>query len=552
MDVKKTEQILTISFCALLSIPILFIFRFADNNTFTSWRWVFSGINILHVFLLLVVGVFCAFLLSRLPLYGTYSRLFLFVLSYAAIIPLWNTPESIIDASRYFLQAKALKEHGIRYFLKEWGHGIDAWTDMPLIPFLYGIIFKFFGEARIYIQIFNTLLFSIAVLLTSLIGRELWDEETGFNAGLFLLGIPYLLTQAPLMLVDIPVMFLMSLSIYTFLNAVKKGGIWIAFSSLSISLTIFSKYSAWLMLSVIPVTATVFTDNTDRKKIFRRALTVITTAMLLSAPVFYAKYGIFTQQIEILRTYQWSGLGRWQESFTSTFLFQTHPFVTALALYSVYRALRNKDKRFLTAGWFFIIVLFLQIKRIRYMIPLFPLFALMASYGINKIEAGAIRRFAGFCAAASSVVIVLTVYLPFLNQTGMANLKKAGEYLDTLKSETVEVYALPQRMSTGNTFAVIPILDYFTDKKIFSPQEWSPAAGKHAGTSSLRFTWEMKKPFFYSGRKQEDCGAVLVISSDKTDIENKYALQSKILKRFELSSDVFRFQTFITISNNCL
>jgi len=547
MDIKKTEQTLLIFFSALISIPVLYIFRFADNNTLTSWRWVFSGTNILHIFLFLAIGVSCAFFFSRLHFSGIYSHVFLLILSYASIIPLWNAPESIIDASRYFLQAKALQEYGLGCFFREWGYEIDAWTDMPLIPLFYGLIFKVFGEVRIYIQIFNTLLFSLSALLTSLIGRELWDEETGFNAGLFLIAIPYLLVQVPLMLVDIPVMFFLSLSLYTFLKAAKKGGIWIAFSALSISLAIFTKYSTGLMLSVIPVTAVIISDNTNRKKIFRRSWTVIIAATLLSAPVFYAKYGVFSRQIEILRTYQWSALSRWQESFSSTFFFQTHPFATAFALYSVYRALKEKDKRFLTAGWFFVIVLALQIKRIRYIIPLFPLFALMASYGVAEVKDTAIRRLAALCAAASSIIIALTIYLPFLNHTGMANLKNAGEFLNTLKSEIIEVYALPQRISTGNTFAVIPMLDYFTNKKIYSPQDWSPAPDKPAA-SSLRFTWEMKKPSFYSRRKQEACRPLLLISSEKTDIEMQ---APKVLKRFELSSEVFRFQTFLSLYGNC-
>ena len=63
-----------------------------------------------------------------------------------------------------------------------------AWTDMPLVPFLYGLIFKFFGESRLYIQIFTTFFFSMTVVLTYMIGKTLWDEDTGLYGGMLLLG----------------------------------------------------------------------------------------------------------------------------------------------------------------------------------------------------------------------------------------------------------------------------------------------------------------------------------------------------------------------------
>jgi uncharacterized membrane protein (GlpM family) len=161
-------------------------------------------------------------------------------------------------------------------------------------------------------------------------------------------------------------------------------------------------------------------------------------------------------------------------------------------------AAREKDTRFLVAGWFVVIVLLLQIKRIRYIIPLFPLFALMASYGLNEIRDKGMKKFVSLCIVASSLVIAYGAYLPFLNRTSFANLKQAGRYLDTLDCAYVEVHALPQKSSSGSTFTAIPILDYHTEKTLVSPQEWPTRRGEENTRSSLRFTWEMTKPGFYS------------------------------------------------------
>ncbi|MDP2157745.1 MAG: glycosyltransferase family 39 protein [Nitrospirota bacterium] len=553
MDIRKIEHILLVSFCTLIVLPLLYIYRFIDNNTFTSWQWVFSQTGILQVFFFLIPALLCAYVISRIQFSGRPACVFLFLLSFASVIPLWQQPESIIDASRYFVQAKSLQIHGARYFLDQWGSSIHAWTDMPLVPFLYGLIFAWLGEARLFIQLFNTTLFALTTVLTFLIGQKLWDEETGLHAGLLLLGIPYLLTQVPLMLVDVPTMFFLTLSIYAFLQALEKGGLpWTAFASLALCMAVFSKYSTWLMLSVIPIIS-VIAGTKDLKKAFGRTCSVLLITGLLAGAVIFVRYDFFMDQIMILRTYQWSGLSRWQEGFLSTFLFQTHPFVTILAICGIYRAVRKKDLRFLIAAWFVVLVLILQIKRIRYIIPLFPLFALMAAYGLQLIRDKGVKQYISLCIVASSLVLTFGAYMPYLNTAGMANLQHAGQYLNTMDCGPVEVYALPQESSSGSTFAVIPILDYYTDAKLVSPQEWpGHLQDSESQKSSLRFTWETRKPDLYEpGLAEKGCAVVIISSGALGPAAGSFIgrdLDSlKVMKEFGLISAVFKYQTVVTI-----
>ena len=556
MNFRKMEHVLLLSFCTLIILPLLYIYRAIDNNTFTSWRWVFSQTGILQVFFCLLPALLCAYAISLIRFSGRYACAFLFILSFASIIPLWQEPEAVIDASRYFVQAKSLKEYGIRYFLDEWGNAIHAWTDMPLVPFFYGLIFAGLGEARLFIQLFNTILFALTVVLTFLIGKKIWDEETGLHAGLLLLGIPYLLTQVPLMLVDVPTMFFLTLSIYAFLRAVERGGLpRTAAASLALCMAVFSKYSTWLMLSVIPVISVVLMRR-GPEKIFGRIFSVLLMTGLLAGVVILLRYDFIRDQIMVLRTYQWSGLGRWQEGFLSTFLYQTHPFVTILALCGTYRAVRERDMRFLIAAWFAVLVFLLQIRRIRYILPLFPLFCLMAAYGLQLIKDRGSKQYLSLCIAATSLVLVYSAYLPFLNTTGMANLKHAGRFLNTLNCDPVEVYALPQRDSSGSTFAAIPILDYHTDRRIVSPQKWPghPQGGTTL-KSSMRFTWETGKPDLYGRDISEKGCAVVIISGVAPDraagtLTGKDLNSLRVLKEFGLSSEVFRYQTFVTVYGN--
>jgi len=551
---EKTDSILIVSFLTLTVLPVLYTLRHLDDNALTSWRWVFSDTGIGGVLSSVIVGIVLSFFFSRLSFPERHPALFLFILSFVTVLPLWEEPEVILDASRYFIQAKYLELYGVGHFLREWGREIFVWTDMPVVPLLYGIIFRYLGESRAFIQLFNTILFSLTTVVTCLLGRSLWDRETGLSAGILLLGIPYLLTQVPLMLVDIPTMFFLTLSIYVFIRAIRGGGVlWILLASLSMFFTIFSKFSAVLMLSVLPVAAIVCPAEDRRKAILSMCMMVFIVC-ILSGSLFLIKYDVFRSQIALLSSYQWPGLERWHEGFSSTFLFQSHPFIIILALIAVPIAIWKRDWRFLIAGWFAVFILALHVKRIRYILPLFPLFTLMASYGLNTIADREIKRFIAFSIVASSVAVLFFGFLPFLTRTSATNLKDAGRYLDTLGCETVEVYTLPQKTPIGNTEAAIPILDLFTTKRIIYRQEQiSPPPGIE--TSPLRFTYELKLPGFYYETGNKGGSILAILSGERLSTLPPQTITGrdvKLMKEFS-ASDIFLYRTSVTVAGrDCL
>jgi hypothetical protein len=373
---EKKWHVFSISLCTLFAFLLLYIFRDVDDNRLTSWKWVFSDVEIIWFVFLIAAGTIFTYALLNSPVTRQMPSVFLFLSSFAISAVFWKTPEVIVDTSRYFTQAKHLEIYGIRHFISEWGKDISVWTDLPLVPFLYGLIFKLFGEARAFIQVFTTFVFSMTVVLTYLIGRTLSDEDTGFFAGVLLWGVPYIFSQVPLMLVDVPTMFFLTLSIYTFIMALQKGGAWIAVSSISIFCAVFSKYSAWMMLSVLCIVFMVYlkkgrlaTGQGQEKitRIISRGISVVLTAVLLVGLIVMFKFDVISGQIEFLLDYQAPGLRRWGESFISTFFYQVHPFITIAALYSVYEAFRKKDRKFLIVSWLIFLIVLLQIRRSRYL-----------------------------------------------------------------------------------------------------------------------------------------------------------------------------------------
>lgn len=542
--VERIDQLLIVSFLAVLAFPVLYACRSLDNNALTSWQWMFRQGGAVQFFLVVAATTILSLLLSKSEPDPRWHPIILFLGAAAAVAPLWSEPEVILDAARYFSQAKHLELHGIIPFLHEWGREISVWTDLPAVSFAYGIVFRVLGETRIAIQCFTTLLFCLTVVSTYRIGRDLWNAETGFAAGLLLLAFPYLLTQVPLMLVDVPTMALVTLSLDAFLGVLRRGGVLRgAVAAVLVVLAFFAKFSAWLMLPVLPLAAfvAVLRGNTEA---VRRACLVLGTAAALGGLLLAAKHEVIAGQLHLLHEYQLPGLGRWRESGFSTFLFQIHPFVTLLAAFAVIAAIRKRDLRFLVPAWFVLFVLALRVERIRYLLPLFPLLALMAANGLHALtDDSRVRRFAALSAAGASLSLVLFAYLPFLTSTTMANLRDAGAYLDSLPDEAVEVRILPQQRSIGSTASAIPLLDLFTRKRIIHRQE--PLPRPDAGrlmTSSLRFTWEIGTPRWYAGQPGDE-GPIRVIISSGEDVVPPSAGG----RRFDKDTGTFRYKTALTV-----
>lgn len=555
--INQTENALLALLIALLTVTtflILFTFRSFDDNRLTSWQWVFADVDMTKMLLILLVAIVLAYALSTISILERKPAAFLFGSSFVIAGVFWGEPEVIVDASRYFVQAKYLELYGIGYFFREWGKDIVVWTDLPLIPFLYGLIFDVFGEARIAIQMFVALLFSATVVLTYWIGKTLWDETVGIYGGLFLLAMPYLLTQVPLMLVDVPAMFFLTLAVFATIKAVRQGGLWLLVaSSVAIMLALLSKYSNWLMLSVVPVILLSHFES-GWKLIFRRgAMIALATTCLMGMGLLW-KFGVLAEQLALLQSYQLPGLQRWHESFTSTFFFQIHPFITLAALYSIYRAIRRKDLSYAIVGWMLLLVILLEIKRIRYTVVVFPMLALMAAYGLREVRNVAIGKFAVSCAVVSTLVVAVAGYLPFLQKTSAVNIKTAGEYLNSIDGGTVEVHVLPQLRSSINPAVSVPILDYFTNKRIVYQPDMSlnPRPGQEViETSPLRFTWAYKHPPYFSAKRANvDIPVAIILSDSNQSLPSHIARRLgdyRLDKELNTSDRVFRYKTIVRV-----
>jgi len=544
---------LVIFILSLVTPFMLYLNRHLDNNRLTSWKWVFDGIDLGSWAFVFVLALVFSWLFSLANFYEKRKALALFVVSFVTGACFWSEPEVIIDSSRYFTQAKQLSFYGVGYFAEQWGKEIFAWTDLPLVPFLYGLVFKFFGEQRIFIQVLNTLFYSSTVVLTYHLGKTLWHEETGFWAGLLLLGFPYLYTQVPLLLVDVPTMFFFMLGVVTCINALKKGGtVRIIIAAFALFLACYVKYSTWMLLTLIPVIYVFYIFINPAQTLGRGVLLALITFVLVGV-FFYIYKDILGPQLDFLVEYQKPGLQRWSEDYVSTFFFQTHPFITAAALLGVGAAFRKVDYRFIVISFLVFLFLVMQVKRIRYTLPVFPMLALMAACGMEEIQNKKLIKQLVFSVAVTSFIVAFMGFLPFLKSLGVQNLQAAGHYLNSIPASNVEIITMAGVNPVLNPASAVPVLDIYTDKKLI--YEYEPASQEileKAQTSPLRFTWEFPLPEYYHFKMATKKTDGLAIISEVPEpaippyIKNKISDYS-VQKKFHQSSHIFQHQTFIIV-----
>lgn len=543
--------LLLASLLTVATMLTLFVLRPLDDNSLTSWHWVFARADGGRLLLWLVLAVLLAHLAGASPIRWLRPGPLLVASAFGVAALLWPTPEVIVDAARHFGQAKGVGAHGAASLPQTWGAEIPAWTDLPLVPVLFGVVFTLFGEERLYLQAFNSLLFAGTVLLTWQIGRALWQEQVGLIAAALLLGMPYLLVQVPLTLTDVPTMFFLTLATFATLTALRHGGrLRIALAAVAIALAFFTKYSAWLMLTIVPVLA--FAEARGRaREVGRRAAAIAGGALLLIGPALLLMTEVIGTQLALLREFQAPALGRWSESLASTFFFQIHPFIAIAAMASLWFAWRARDGRYAVVAWLPLLVLALGVRRARYLVPVLPMLALMAAYGLQAIHSAVLRRHVVLCVVATSLAVVFCGYLPFLQRNSAANLQAAGAYLNSLDSEAVEVVALPQRHARLNPEIAVPLLDLHTGKRLVAQAAQVPPPPEVAHLP-LRFTWEYRHPAFYAARSR-DPGAlpVAVVAGEGAMDLPSWLVQRlahyRLAREFAVSENVFGYQTLVSV-----
>lgn len=550
----RAPEVLLVSLLAFGTFAAQLALRDLDDSRLTSWRWLFDGADPVPLLALVAAGIAAAHalaLLAPLPRSPLLRGAGLSAAAIAAAACFWRAPETIVDAARYFAQARHLEVHGLGGFLSEWGRAIPAWTDLPLVPALYGLVFRALGEARLHVQILTTLLFAGTVVLTWRTGARVFAEEVGLAAAALLLAMPYLLTQVATILVDVPTMFFLALAVHASVRAVDRGGAGpILLAAAALAAAALTKYSAWLLLPGALAVAAVHGRGTPGAP--RVVGAIALAAALLAGAALLLHPEVHARQLALLASYQAPGLRRWGESFLAIFAFQLHPLVAAGALVSAAAALRRRDARWLAVAWPVLVLLALQIHRVRYWVPALPSLALLAALGLQVVRSARLRALAVGAAVASSLGVALRGELPFLERTSAVNLRDAGAFLDGLREPAVEVFTPPRRGAPVNPAVSVPLLDLYTAKRLVHAHAPPPGEEVRAARDSpLRFTWELPDPGYGAPAGADAPAAVAVITDDLAAplppaLERRVA-GLRLVRTFAADEGVFEHRTLVRV-----
>lgn len=564
-------QQLTLVLIFLVSIAVFllqFVFRELDDNRLLSWRWTVTGDNVWRIALLAMgfIAVASVFM-TRVK----NERIILLVLvSFAFFMSslLWYSPQLIIDSARYVNYANIIQSHGILHFVQQWGTQVAPWTDLPLIPAFFGLVFAWFGESALLLQVLSTLFYSATVLLVYCLGRALWSREIGLYAAALLLAFPFLSAQSSQILVDVPSMFLFTLALWLSLRAVQNPGVLrVALAVVAAMLTLLSKYTGWVLFGAIALLPLLVSFNgypgnvrTSTKTSIKAAggIFVISAVLLLGMVGMY--YSVFLSQFELLRSFQMPGLSWWGESHVSTFFFQIHPFVSLAAIAAFVIGIYRRDTTVLVVASIFVLLMAVGVHRARYYVIFYPLLALLAAFGLKHLFNKKASQMIILCAVAFSFSLSSLANSAMLRNTSMSNLELAGTYLNSLKEDTIAVLVLPQQESLVNPQISIPILDLYTRKNLLlvenntSSYQQVPEAIQR---SPIRFTWEYDPGSSYQSIRlaelsKQACGdfPVVVMASRPNqwqsvwgDLPRNYVKT----KEFVIQDKMFRYQTLLTI-----
>ncbi len=541
----------------MLCVPLLlYTFQVYDDNRLVSWRWSVSQTQLWYMLTYTGLMLVLLLIVSKAQWTMSYPGASLGALAFVMCIPFWQTPEVIIDSARYFAQAKAVELYGVGYFFQEWGGEIFAWTDLPLIPLLYGMAFSLFGEHRAVIQVLSAAFFAGSVVVTYSLGALWWGRQIGLIAAALLLAMPYLYSQIPLLLVDVPTLFFLSLAVLTSARAIQFGGRGrIVTASLVVVLALLSKYSAWVFLTMVPLLVLAQPQANWRDGIARLTNIAIAVAgWLLILSVWY--YPVFIEQLNLLISYQWAVKDGWRESHLSTFLFQIHPLITAAAVFATVLAIKKLDMKFVVISWMVIVVLMLDIQRSRYVLVVFPMLALMASYGLATLSDKRLQRFVVGGIVVCAYIVALSINNGFLQRSSAENLKAAGLYMDTLNVDVVNIVVLPQQESVVNPTVVVPALDYHSQKPLVYVEP-KALTGYLQPTgvvrSPVRFSWEMPLPAYYRNTHDSSLGqrALAIIYSDQQQLSSPGWQQLlsgyRLAKQYQSGTGAFKYTTMVNL-----
>jgi 4-amino-4-deoxy-L-arabinose transferase-like glycosyltransferase len=205
------------------------------------------------------------------------------------------------DEGRSFNTAKTLAATGLESSYLE--HGWLRTKHPPLAPLTYGLTLNLLGENLFYLR-FISVLFLVATLpVVYLLGRELYDRETGYLAAFLFLSFPLVVRLGSSAMMDMQLVFFFTLSLLLGLCLLRRPSYRLAIAlGLVIGLGLLTKY---IMVFVYGALLSFAFFKPDLRKLkYHVATALLISISILGLWLFYIYHlGILSAQIQKIVDY---------------------------------------------------------------------------------------------------------------------------------------------------------------------------------------------------------------------------------------------------------
>jgi 4-amino-4-deoxy-L-arabinose transferase-like glycosyltransferase len=538
--VKKTRTIkstlaifkLVLQCLSLLALFILNIYLINQGSGFTVPRELLfrTKAEILTPIIAFSILLFLFFLFSKkianvLPKLSFSKKKWLILLiAILGFLVFANTPETNPDYGRYLKEAKYFATHVPIKFLSDWGT-FHYRHDMPTIPAIFGLGFKFLGEKKTTVLLINLFFFLSTGHFIYLLGREFGSKSLGFLSSFFWFTTPFVLTQAPLLLVDLGQTFFTTLCFFLLFRLLRDSSFKFAvFVGIIFFLTVLTKIFAPLFLLAIMVGIPTFSfhqvlkhkkqiviflttfifltslyvfwkkelfvhflaRDTSLKKLtfWFLPLLIFSAAMILVSFLFkkFLKKQIFLPLALLLFYTLLLGLfifGGKRAFFVRTLFIATNVPLTLLFYLAPAIAYLTHQTQLLVFLPWSLAPFFITNTMFKYQLPAYPAISILAAAGLLTIFKKRLQRIRSILIIlAFSISITYFFFLPMIQNHIKANIKAAGEYTNRLKPEKIALVFIPEgdlgeellsyfdESRLYQTPSLVHLIDYYTTGEI--------------------------------------------------------------------------------------
>ncbi len=339
----------------------------------------------------------------------------------------------------------------------------------PLLPYMLGVMFFFFGQNMILLNCLMPLIGTLNVLLIYLLGKKLFTEKIGLYAAVFLAFMPVHVFYSGKLLTDVLSTTMITLSVFLFvLWSEKRDNKFASLTGAVTALAVLSRYVSILLLPIFFVFLLVKERNINFIKSKSFLLMLLSFLLVLLPWLVYGYYEYSNPLGWFLHSGTSAGYWGVFKSWHEILPYFPAMFSIAifLAVFGMAKLIKNysKEKNILFLIWFFIFLVFslfmLPYKEERYFMQITPPLAVMAAIGVDFISKKFKARNAERIILCFSIMLlVASVALGFYNTASKVNTLKDGCFLnatDFLKN--AENNAL---VFTDNS----PIIYFYTHKE---------------------------------------------------------------------------------------